>query len=59
MIFSTFCSDPQVIFNVIIVVTLQEWFSFMAVIWEHWSWCLNSVPVVGSVGYTYVVSSAV
>ena len=26
MIFSTFCSDPQVIFIVVIVVTLQEWF---------------------------------
>jgi len=26
MIFNTFCSDPQVIFIVVIVVTLQEWF---------------------------------
>jgi len=26
IIFNTFCSDPQVIFIVFIVVTLQEWF---------------------------------
>jgi len=26
MIFSTYCSEPQVIFIVVIVVTLQEWF---------------------------------
>ena len=48
MIFDTFCSDPQVIFIVVIVVTLH--FTFKALIWENWSWCLNSVPVIGSVG---------
>ena len=52
MIFSIFCSDPQVIFIVVIVATYKNGFTFMAAIWENWSWCLNSIPVIGSAGYT-------
>jgi hypothetical protein len=50
IIFNTFCSDPQVIFIVFIVVTLQEWFYIyssdlgkLELVFEFYS--------IGSVGY--------